>query len=203
MISFKSCVLSLFLAVLVPVVANAGVVINLVEQTNGTLLMTYSGSINMATLGGPVAGNYNQGSPMFSAFQGYTRIGSFVDLYNTGSLSAPATFGAGGQIVPTFVSPGSSAFAADFLARTVSVPTGYISNSPISGSATFSGSLATNGINAGTYSYSWGSGITESVTLNVSTAAAVPEPATLGIFAIGTLVGCFGCRRRAGKSSPN
>jgi hypothetical protein len=174
--------------------AKASLIINLVDQENGTLLLTYSGSINMATLGGPVAVNYNQGTPMFSAFQGYLRVGTFVDLYNTGSTSTPSTFGAGGQVVPTFVAPGSSAFAADFVAKTLSVPTGYVSNSPISGSATFSGTLSSNGVNAGTYMYSWGSGITESVVLNVS--SVVPEPGSMAVLAIGSIASGVAYRRR-------
>ena len=174
--------------------AKASLIINLVEQGNNTLLLTYSGSINMSTLGGPVAVNYNQGTPMFSAFQGYLRVGTFVDLYNTGSTSTPSTFGAGGQVVPTFVAPGSSAFAADFVAKTLSVPTGYVSNSPISGSATFSGTLSSNGVNAGTYMYSWGSGITESVVLNVS--SVVPEPGSMAVLAIGSIASGVAYRRR-------
>jgi hypothetical protein len=174
--------------------AKASLIINLVDQNNGSLLLTYSGSINMSTLGGPVAVNYNQGTPMFSAFQGYLRIGSFVDLYNTGSTSTPSTFGAGGAVVPTLVAPGSSAFAADFVAKTLSVPTGYVSNSPISGSATFSGTLSSNGVNAGTYMYSWGSGITESVVLNVS--SVVPEPGSMAVLAIGSIASGVAYRRR-------
>jgi hypothetical protein len=174
--------------------AKASLIINLVDQGNNTLLLTYSGSINMSTLGGPVAVNYNQGTPMFSAFQGYLRIGTFVDLYNTGSTSTPSTFGAGGGVVPTLVTPGSSAFAADFVAKTLSVPTGYVSNSPISGSATFSGTLSSNGVNAGTYMYSWGSGITESVVLNVS--SVVPEPGSMAVLAIGSIASGVAYRRR-------
>jgi hypothetical protein len=174
--------------------AKASLIINLVDQGNNTLLLTYSGSINMSTLGGPVAVNYNQGTPMFSAFQGYLRVGTFVDLYNTGSTSSPSTFGAGGGVVPTLVTPGSSAFAADFVAKTLSVPTGYVSNSPISGSATFSGTLSSNGVNAGTYMYSWGSGITESVVLNVS--SVVPEPGSMAVLAIGSIASGVAYRRR-------
>ena len=174
--------------------AKASLIINLVDQNNGSLLLTYSGSINMSTLGGPVAVNYNQGTPMFSAFQGYLRVGTFVDLYNTGSTSTPSTFGAGGGVVPTLVAPGSSAFAADFVAKTLSVPTGYVSNSPISGSATFSGTLSSNGVNAGTYMYSWGSGITESVVLNVS--SVVPEPGSMAVLAIGSIASGVAYRRR-------
>ena len=174
--------------------AKASLIINLVDQGNNTLLLTYSGSINMSTLGGPVAVNYNQGTPMFSAFQGYLRVGTFVDLYNTGSTSTPSTFGAGGGVVPTLVTPGSSAFAADFVAKTLSVPTGYVSNSPISGSATFSGTLSSNGVNAGTYMYSWGSGITESVVLNVS--SVVPEPGSMAVLAIGSIASGVAYRRR-------
>jgi hypothetical protein len=176
--------------------AKASLIINIVQSTPSTLLMTYSGSINMATLGSPVAVNYNQGTPMFSAFQGYTRVGSFVDLYNTGSTSASSTFGAGGGVVPTLVTPGSNAFAADFVAKTLSVPTGYVSETPISGSATFAGTYASNGMNTGTYMYSWmRDGITESVTLNIGPTA-IPEPASMAVLAIGSIASGVAYRRR-------
>jgi hypothetical protein len=181
--------------------AKASLIINLVDQNNGSLLLTYSGSINMSTLGGPVAVNYNQGPAMFSAFQGFLRVGTFVDLYNTGATTTPSTFGAGGSIAPTFVAPGSSAFAADFVAKTLSVPTGYVSNSPISGSATFSGTLSSNGVNAGTYMYSWGSGITESVVLNVS--SVIPEPGSMAVLAIGSIASGFAYRRRRKVAAAN
>jgi hypothetical protein len=176
--------------------AKASLIINIVQSTPSTLLMTYSGSINMATLGSPVAVNYNQGTPMFSAFQGYMRVGSFVDLYNTGSTSTASTFGAGGGVVPTLVTPGSNAFAADFVAKTLSVPTGYVSESPIAGSATFAGTYATNGMNTGVYMYSWmRGGLTESVTLYIGTAA-VPEPASMAVLAIGSIASGVAYRRR-------
>jgi hypothetical protein len=176
--------------------AKASLIINIVQSTPSTLLMTYSGSINMSTLGGPVAVNYNQGTPMFSAFQGYLRIGSFVDLYNTGSTSTPSTFGAGGGVVPTLVAPGSNAFAADFVAKTLSVPTGYVSDSPISGSATFLGTYASNGMNTGTYMYSWmRGGLTDSVTLNIGPTV-VPEPGSMAVLAIGSIASGVAYRRR-------
>jgi hypothetical protein len=176
--------------------AKASLIINIVQSTPSTLLMTYSGSINMATLGSPVAANYNQGTPMFSAFQGYMRIGSLVDLYNTGATTASSTFGAGGGVVPTLVTPGSNAFAADFVAKTLSVPTGYVSNSPISGSATFAGTYASNGMNTGTYMYSWmRGGLTESVTLNIGSTA-IPEPASMAVLAIGSVASGVAYRRR-------
>lgn len=196
---FKALVLSLVVAAFAPVVAQAGLIINLVEQSNGTLLFTYSGAINLASLGSPVVANYNQGSAMLSPSQGFIRLGSLVDLYATGSSSPTSTFGSGGAIAPTSVEVGSSAFSVDFVAKTISVPTGYISSSPIAGSATFSGSFASNGINPGTYVYSWGSSTTESVTLNATPASPVPEPATLWIFAIGTAVSSMVGRNRARK----
>ena len=176
--------------------AKASLIINIVQSTPSTLLMTYSGSINMATLGSPVASNYNPGASMFSALQGYMRIATPVDLYNTGSTTPPSTFGAGGGVVPTLVTPGSNPFVADFVGKTLAVPAGYVSDSPISGSATFAGTYASNGMNTGTYMYSWmRGGLTESVTLYIGTVA-VPEPASMAVLAIGSIASGVAYRRR-------
>ncbi|MFM2004246.1 MAG: hypothetical protein RI963_3672 [Planctomycetota bacterium] len=183
--------------------AKASLIINIVQSTPSTLLMTYSGSINMSSLGGPVATNYNHGTTFVSSIQGFLNVGSLVDLYNTGATTPPTTFGSGGQVFPTMITPGSNAFAADFVNKTLSVPAGYVSESPISGSASFAGTFATNGFKTGTYMYSWmRNGLSESVTLNIGPTG-IPEPGSMAVLAIGSIASGFAYRRRRKVAAAN
>jgi hypothetical protein len=61
------------------------------------------------------------------------------------------------------------------------VPGGYISGTPLAGTATFSGTtLVAMGATPGTYVWTWGSGNTaDSLTLLIGASAEVPEPGTL------------------------
>ena len=118
-------------------------------------------------------------------------------IYNTGSTSPSVVLGNGGTVAATSVKPGSSAFHFDFINKTLGLPTGYVSGSAIDGEVVIFGNLAYHGMAPGTYSYSWASGA-ESVTLNVFTSA-VPEPASMSIFAIGSLVAGYRLHRRKNK----
>ena len=88
-----------------------------------------------------------------------------VDTYQ-GTITYPASFGTGGTPVSstsgsTFgVLPGGSG-------RTLYLPSGYISNTVISGSATYnSTTIATMGLNTGSYVWTWNSG-SSSLTMNI------------------------------------
>lgn|GEM_PF-6070431 len=105
--------------------------------------------------------------------------------------------GNGGQVAATSVKPGSSGFHFDFINMTLDLPVGYISGSAIDGEVVIFGNLVYHGMAPGTYSYSWASGA-ESVTLNVLSNP-VPKPASMSIFAIGSLVAGYRLHRRKNK----
>lgn len=95
----------------------------------------------------------------FQASQAIWAIGpnASVDTYS-GTITYPTTFGSGSVGVTsssgsTFgILPGGSG-------RLLYVPSGYVSNTTISGSATYaSQTIAGMGLTSGTYTWSWGSG---------------------------------------------
>jgi hypothetical protein len=103
----------------------------------------------------------------YAANQAIWAIGpvTTVDTYS-GTITYPTSFGTGGIYVTsntgsTFgVLPGGSG-------RTLYLPSGYISNTVISGSATYnSTTIATMGLNTGSYVWTWNSG-SSSLTMNI------------------------------------
>jgi len=73
-------------------------------------------------------------------------------------------------------------------AHVIWVPTGYNSNSPpLSGGFTYDNqSFSSLGITPGTYEWTWGTGThADSFTLDIIAPAAVPEPASFAVLAMG------------------
>ena len=193
--SLGSLVLCLivFLSTVAP--SNAAVIVNVFEGTN-SLTFKYSGSIDTSTVS--AVGPTLVGGASFSSQQSYFQNDARM-IYNTGSTSPSVVLGNGGTVAATSVKPGSSAFHFDFINKTLGLPTGYVSGSAIDGEVVIFGNLAYHGMAPGTYSYSWASGA-ESVTLNIGTISnPVPEPASLSIFAIGSLVAGYRLHRRKNK----
>jgi hypothetical protein len=127
-----------------------------ISQVGPDVVWSGSGSFNLAAL--TSAGSSTIGAG-FQAGQAIWAIGPNVpvDTYS-GTITYPTTFGAGGVGVTstsgsTFgVLPGGSG-------RLLYVPSGYVSNTTISGSATYaSQTIAGMGLTSGTYTWSWGSG---------------------------------------------
>lgn len=114
-----------------------------------------------------------------------------VDTY--AGLTGPADFGPGNF---TFASTGSGdPFGFYAFAAVVYVPTGYVSGSPLSSTATFSGAtFAGLGLTPGTYVYTIQS---DTITLNIGgTAAAAPEPSSLALIGTAALAGLAWTYRR-------
>jgi len=126
-----------------------------VTQVGSDVVWSGSGSFNLTAL--TSAGTVSIGGG-FQANQAIWAIGPIVtvDTYS-GSITYPATFGGGGVGVTsntgsTFgILPGGSG-------RLLYVPSGYTSNSVISGTSTYnSTTIAGMGLTPGTYTWSWGS----------------------------------------------
>ena len=192
-----SVVLCLTAILLTAAPSKAAVIVDVIEGF-GSLTFKYSGSINTSTVN--AVGETGSPGASFSSLQSYFQNDVRM-LYTTGSTSPSVLLGNGGMVAATSVKPGSTAFHFDFINKTLGLPVGYISGSAIDGEVVIFGNLAYHGMAPGSHTYSWFnlSG-TDSVTLNVGTISnPVPEPASLSIFAIGSLVAGYRFHRRKNK----
>jgi hypothetical protein len=118
-----------------------------------------------------------------------------------GPVSGPSNFGPGrgGYEIASSWSGPPVGLLQNGVLRLV-VPAGYVSGTPISASATWDNSTISGlGLTPGTYTYSWGSGVTaDSLTVVVPSATATPEPSGLVLAGVGivTGLGYLGWRRR-------
>jgi hypothetical protein len=135
-------------------------------QTGSDVVWLGSGSFDLTYL--TLSGSSNIGAG-YQSNMAIWAIGPNVttDVYQ-GTITYPASFGTGGTPVTstsgsTFgVLPGGSG-------RTLYLPSGYISNTVISGSATYVGqTISGMGLNTGSYVWTWGSGsVTSSLTMTI------------------------------------
>ena len=127
-----------------------------ITQVGPDVVWSGSGSFNLTALTSSGTGSVSSG---FNAGQAIWAIGvsGLTDTYS-GVTTYPTTFGIGGVGVTSSLGsifgilPGGSG-------RLLYVPSGYVSNTTISGSATYaSQTIAGMGLTSGTYTWSWGSG---------------------------------------------
>ena len=96
-------------------------------------------------------------------------------------LSGPTTFGSGGFTVAT---RGSGDIVGEVFG-TLYVPKGYVSDNPLSSSATWNNAtLNSLGVTPGAYEWTWGTGSNQNLTLDIM-AAPVPEPSALSALGVG------------------
>jgi hypothetical protein len=147
-------------------------------QVGPNVVATGSGTIDLTGL--TSFGSTAAGSEMYPA-NGILGIGPFgnVDLYS--GSSGPSSFGPGFGGFASAAS-GDSVFLEDF-GLSLEVPQGYVSGTSLSGSATYSGTLASLNVTPGTYIWTWDSGA-NSYVLNIPRATPVPEPGTLSLLAL-------------------
>ena len=127
-----------------------------ISQVGSNVVWSGSGKFNLTAL--TSAGTTSIGGG-FQANQAVWAIGPIVtvDTYS-GSITYPATFGSGGVGVTS--NTGSTfGILLGGSGRLLYVPSGYTSNSVISGTSTYnSTTIAGMGLTPGTYTWSWGSG---------------------------------------------
>ena len=102
------------------------------------------------------------------------------DLYS--GASGPTSFGNGHGT--SFFGSGSGDMVGIEGGHTLIVPGGYVSGTFLSGSATYSGTIASLGVTPGTYVWAWGTGANQNFTLQIPVPppgppVAITNPATL------------------------
>jgi hypothetical protein len=190
----------------IPASVMADVTVNIV-QSGSDVVATETGSLDTSTLSFHASGS-NGGPTIIPNVAGVLLGNPSSGTENTWSISnsGPTSWGSGSQ---TNASSTTGTYFGmtrqfDFLV----LSNNYISGSPISGTATWTGeTLSGLGLNPGTYVYEAGS-VPQTITIEVGQAAA-PEPATLWFALIGgagfVAYGRFARRRnqpRAGLQGP-
>jgi hypothetical protein len=167
-----AAILALLITLCAHSVQAAGYVVTL-DQVGSNVVATGSGAIDLTglTLSGHSSfGGAIDPSSMFIV----TGVNSGTQPFYTG-FTGPANFGSGG-----FQSASSSSGdTVGFTFSGLTVPSGYVSDAPLSDTSTYSGTNFTNlGVTPGIYEWTWGGGTGDrNFTLEIGQAA-VPEPAT-------------------------
>ena len=172
--------------------AQAGYVVTLTQE-GSDVVATGSGPIDLTGLtfllnSSLIAAAMN---PSISVIiTGTTSEVATADIYH--GASGPLSFGSGDQANASSGSGDSVGISAANLV----VPTGYVSDSPLSDTATYAGqTFSSLGVTPGVYKSTWGTGTNQNFTLDV-VAGAVPEPSTWAMTGLGFgLLGLLGYRK--------
>ncbi len=158
-----------------------------IQEEGGDVVGTGAGNVNLSGL--VTAGSDDTAFAYMDASGANVAMGSTAvtsgDAWEGPLNWGPTSFGSGSLISAT--SSSGNVVALDGGEETILVPTGYVSGTSLSNSATWSGaSYSTLGLTPGTYTYTWGGG-------NIFTVDVlpVPEPSQYGaliFFALAALV---------------
>jgi len=150
-----------------------------VSQVGPDVVWSGSGSFNLSALS--LASSGTNGSA-FQALAGIWAIGpsSSVQRYGGASLTGYSTTFGNNLVVPTPISSGSTfgVLSGGVSGRVIIVPSGYTSNTIISGTATYTGAtIASMGLTTGTYTWAWGSGAnSSSIVMTIEGSSVTPSP---------------------------
>ena len=167
---------------------HASVIITATEA-NGDVVFSGSGSVELSDLSLNPFAVFGQGGvyPSLPSVQIGPTFGNFVliDVYE--DLTSPGAFGSGDVAFPDSSSGDIFGVSYDSFGSTstLTVPRGYISGSPLSGSMVYeSRSFKSMGIEVGTYLWAWGTGeTTDFLRLEV-----LPEPTSFSIVGLGLVL---------------
>ena len=172
-------IIKLVLIALLATRAHAVVNITFTENV-GSVFATFEGSLNLndlTSLSTNVAVSSLGGSQVY-ANPFFLGIGGSSHFDPYGTIIGPTSVGSGTTSIIASSSTGDFIGIGNGIGpgsnpTDVGVPTGYVSGASISGSSTWVGhSFSSLGIDVGSYTWSWGSGLNaDSVTIDV-----VPEP---------------------------
>ena len=153
--------------------ARAGTIITF-EQVGANVVETGSGAIDLTglTLGGTTSGNAGT-APSFAT----TTLGppsSTADSYYKG-VTGPSSFGT--RALSFFPAPGTEIDLESVKHwNEFEVPSGYVSGSALSATDTYDNTnLNTMGLTPGTYTYTWGTGADQSLTVQIVSAGLSPS----------------------------
>jgi len=165
--------------------AQAGYVVDLTQQ-GPNVVATGSGPIDLTGL--TFVDTFNNTAFIIPVIgQIYTGPAlpdlSLLDSY-TGFIG-PTTFGSGDESFPSSGSGDLVGIQEGVeAAHIIAVPSGYVSDSPLSDTATYEGqTFSSLGATPGTYKWTWGSGANQNFTLVIGTV--VPEPSTWAMMVVG------------------
>ncbi len=170
---------------------SAGVILT-IQEAGSNVVETAAGTIDTASL--VFGGDFQSFSEVHPSTATVT-VGppalTLIPVYN--GISGPSTMGSGSLTAATTGT--GDLISLNGSLHDLGVPLGYVSGSPLVGTATLTGqTFASLGLTPGTYTYTWGTGPTaDFFTVNVG-GQAVPEPASLLLVLIGS-VGIFAHRQ--------
>jgi PEP-CTERM motif len=155
------------------------------QQVGANVVATGSGAIDLTdlTLFNPSTTTATAGVVPNRGLIVTGQISALVNLYD--GYAGPTTIGSGGVIVASSGSGqqvGIQGLPDGFSAPVLTVPVGYLSDASLSDTSTYNNrTFASLGVTPGTYVWTWGTGAhADSFTLET-----VPEPASLGMLALG------------------
>jgi PEP-CTERM motif len=155
--------------------AQAGYVVTLTQE-GGDVVATGMGPIDLTGLSfntakGALSGILPQAGEIFTGGVGEESVYRLV--------TGPGSFGSGDT---TFASSGSGDIVG--IDGFLFVPIGYVSDSPLSDTATYAGqTFATLGVTPGKYEWTWGTGANQNFTLDIG--VPVPEPSAWALLLTG------------------
>jgi len=150
-----------------------------VSQVGPDVVWSGSGSFNLSALSLNSSGTLQSG---FSALPAIWAIGpsASIQRYGGASLTGYSTTFGNNLVVPTPISSGSTfgVVSGGVSSRQIVVPSGYVSNTVISGTATYGGTtIESMGLTPGTYTWSWGSGAnSSSIVMVIESSSVTPTP---------------------------
>jgi len=150
-----------------------------VSQVGPDVVWSGSGSFNLSALSLNSSGTLQSG---FSALPAIWAIGpsASIQRYGGASLTGYSTTFGNNLVVPTPTSSGSTfgVVSGGVSSRQIVVPSGYVSNTVISGTATYGGAtIAGMGLTPGTYTWAWGSGAnSSSIVMVIDGSSVTPTP---------------------------
>ena len=173
--------------------AQAGVTIT-VEQDGSNVVATGGGTLNTTDL--TPQGLFGSISAI-SGTPGYIGMGptNVPNVEGYSAITGPLTMGSG-PLTQASTGTGNN-FDLNAESSFLFVPTSYVSGTSLTASATYTKqTIASLGLNPGTYTWTWGTGINaDSFTVQIGGVPAVPEPSAAVLAVFGAAFTAYGWSR--------